>query len=291
MIIVKLTGGIGNQMFQYAFAWYLSIKHNTEIKIDLQDLSGNIEVSHEQLWLNVFNIQLKSATKGEVFYFKRKTLYGSTTLLKIHKYLYKKKLIEQVNFDYKKVYEKNATKNSYLVGFWQSEKFFKNMKEEILRLYSFPEPDIANKKITDEISQANSISIHIRRGDYLTNPENFKNHGVCSLEYYKNAVHQIIEKVTQPFFYIFTDDINWVKKEFHLDFPYKIVGWNTGDQAYRDMQLMSYCKHNIIANSSFSWWGAWLNKNPEKVVIAPKNWFNERDWNTEDIIPKEWIKM
>jgi len=134
----------------------------------------------------------------------------------------------------------------------------------------------------------NSVSIHFRRGDYVTNPLTSQHHGVCSNKYYQDAISLLKSKISQPHFFLFSDEPEWLKTNVSLQEPFRIIDNNPG---YVDLYLMSNCKHNIIANSSFSWWGAWLNNNPDKIVIAPHKWFNEPGINTYDLIPETWIRL
>src|SRR3989344_4984067 len=145
-----------------------------------------------------------------------------------------------------------------------------------------------NKKLASEISGTNSVSVHIRRGDYVTNANTNQFHGLCSLDYYNKAVSFISSKQNEMELFVFSDDIEWCKENLKYDFPIHFVETN---DAHSDMYLMSLCKHNIIANSSFSWWGAWLNDNFQKIVVAPSQWIADASVNTQDLIPKGWIKI
>lgn len=135
------------------------------------------------------------------------------------------------------------------------------------------------------------MSIHVRRGDYINNPETFKLHGVCGLDYYHAAIEYITKRTNTPVFYIFSDDISWAEENIKSKNQMIFVKETPHGKDYFEMYLMSVCKHNIIANSSFSWWGAWLNKSPEKIVIAPKKWMNETSIDTTDLVLKNWIRI
>ncbi len=152
--------------------------------------------------------------------------------------------------------------------------------------------DNKNLEIENLIKSVNSVSLHIRRTDFKNTKSN-TTHGICSLEYYGEAVKFISNKLVDPHFFVFSDDINWAKENLNLPYKLTFISGNSGDKSYIDMQLMSVCKHNIIANSSFSWWGAWLNSNMNKIVIAPRMWFFNKELNiqTNDLIPDEWIRM
>jgi len=180
----------------------------------------------------------------------------------------------------------------HLHGYWQSEKYFKDIRETILEDFTPIRPLRGrNQKVLDEIGSSSSISVHVRRGDYVIDPQTNKFHGICGPEYYKKAVEIIAKKVKSPVFYFFSDDIDWVKNNLRTKFKNVYVDWNQGDQSFVDMQLMSHCRHHILANSSFSWWGAWLNRNPHKIVVAPERWFQERSLDTRDLIPEGWLKI
>jgi hypothetical protein len=185
----------------------------------------------------------------------------------------------------------NLPDNSYLSGLWQTEKYFKDCEEIIRTEFTFKQPlNKKNSELSETIRRKNSVSIHIRRGDYIYNSEEYKIHGLCSIDYYKKAVECIANKAGELTLFIFSDDIEWVKNNLKFDFPIIFVD-NNVDDIHEDLRLMSLCKHNIIANSTFSWWGAWLNNNKEKIVIAPKKWFNEFEADTKDIYPDSWMRI
>lgn len=141
------------------------------------------------------------------------------------------------------------------------------------------------------MAQENAVSVHMRRGDFVSNPKSNAVHGVCPPEYYRAAIRTMAGQVEKPCFYIFSDDIAWAKDQLKLDFPCQSVEHNTGAESYNDMRLMSRCRHHIIANSSFSWWGAWLSDYPSKIVIAPRQWFLNAPHDVSDLIPHGWIRM
>lgn len=181
--------------------------------------------------------------------------------------------------------------NCYLEGYWQSERYFKEFSNIIRADFEFKAPiSASNNELAVQIVNTNAVSMHIRRGDYISNKKNTSIYSVCSLDYYRLAIATVTEKVTNPVFYIFSDDIPWVKSNLTIKAHNVFVDHNKGAESYNDMRLMSLCQHNIIANSSFSWWGAWLNKNPEKIVIAPNKWFSNNT-NDADLIPENWIRL
>jgi len=289
MIIVKLIGGLGNQLFQYALGCYLTEKYHTELKLDISGFDNY------KLWkyeLDKFNIIEDFANPEElkIPYFKKRN--GIKKIL--FKLLYKPKKMSYIvekhfHFDSCII---NLPDNVYLDGCWQSEKYFKEIQDIIRKDFTFKLPaEGKNKELLEQISSVNSVSLHVRRGDYITNSSANKVHGVCSLDYYNECIKYIVEKVNNPHFFIFSDEPEWVKENLTIPYFITIVDNNDKDKGYEDMRLMSNCKHNIIANSSFSWWGAWLNNNPDKIVIAPQKWFNHSDFDTKDLIPDKWVKI
>jgi hypothetical protein len=180
----------------------------------------------------------------------------------------------------------------YLDGYWQSERYFKDTEEIIRREFAIKrESDNANKQMADIIINTNAVSVHVRRSDYVNDTKTNETHGTCSLEYYREGTEIIARENPNPHFFVFSDDPIWVKRNLLINHRTTYVKHNDADKNYEDLRLMSLCKHNIIANSSFSWWGAWLNKNPEKIVIAPKAWFQTNERSSEDLIPVTWQRI
>lgn len=290
MIISHIIGGLGNQMFQYAAGRALAEQLKLPLLLDVFDfknytLHQGFELSH------VFMENQGLATKKNL---KQMLGWQSFSIIKKmvlrpnFSFLRNKRLILEPYFQYWTGLSK-ISQSAYLVGYWQSEKYFKSIESTIRTDFVFKQPMSANnQKIADDIRQNNAVSLHIRRGDYVQNAITNATHGVCSLDYYQQAIKYITVRVTQPKFFIFSDDIEWVKNNLSVAHPCEYITNNQGAESYNDMRLMSLCQHNIIANSSFSWWGAWLNQNHEKIVIAPKRWFYHSA-DTQDLIPSQWV--
>lgn len=182
--------------------------------------------------------------------------------------------------------------NTYLDGYWQSEKYFKDISHIIRKEYIVRyKLTGANKAVAKMIANVNSVSIHVRRGDYASHDATYLAHGVCEGEYYLNSMEEMNKRVETPHYFVFSDEPEWVKKNMNFPFHATIIRHNPPEKSYEDLRLMSFCKNNIIANSSFSWWGAWLNENPGKVVIAPKKWFFDPSNDTSDLIPDGWLRL
>ena len=276
MIIVSMGNGLGNQMFEYAFAYKLGLLFpNQTIKFDVNYAFEN---AHNGIEIDkIFGIKLDVASLEEVESLTDRKIIGikDSLLKKVLREIRKRcgftkeSFLRQNDFTkyYPEFFEINPEKSYYFFGPFCNVKYFEDIKEHIITLYKFPQLNDANKKWEKKIKEEYCVSIHIRRGDYLKEKLN-----VLDLNYYKRAIDVLVSKdIDHKFcFLIFTDDVDWVKKEFGWLNNSYIVEDNKGTNNFRDMQLMSMCKHNINSNSTFSFWGAYLNTNPDKIVIAPK---------------------
>lgn len=292
MIITNLLGGLGNQMFQYAIGRRLSCMHHVLLKLDAPAFEN---YTLRQYRLGNYAIHAEIASVPEVEHVR---YHGRTGVLRTLGNLagytvpyYRRNIYREPHF----FYDQNILKcknDVYLEGYWQSEKYFKDI-EPLIRSEFIPvkEPDTLNKNMADQIKICESVSLHVRRGDYVLNPETNAYHGTCSPDYYKTAIRLIEKQVENPHFFIFSDDPAWVRENMKMGHPTTIVDINGPENDYEDLRLMSQCRYHIIANSSFSWWGAWLSQNREKIVIAPKKWFKKPEINTRDLIPDSWIQI
>ncbi|WP_150465918.1 alpha-1,2-fucosyltransferase [Francisella sp. SYW-2] len=284
MIIVKLTGGLGNQMFQYAFYKALQTQIKSDVYIDITGFKG-YKLHNGYELSDVFELFDGNFSNTKIM----KKLFGIAYYLgKFNKRFltFSKKYITQKDFGYSESYF--SVRSCYLNGYWQSEKYFVSIGKDIRKLFEFKKLDSNNQNIIAGLQQSYSlVSIHIRRGDYVNHPL----HGnVCDLNYYNEAIKYISNKISNVQFLVFSDDIQWCKQNLKLTNAVYVTG-NKGKNSYKDMQIMSLCNHNIIANSSFSWWGAWLNQNSNKIVIAPKKWFSDDRINQRDICPISWVRI
>ena len=283
MKIVQIIGGLGNQMFQYAFYKALQ-SHYKDVEIDTS-LFSCYKLHNGFELAKIFGVQFKEASL-----LKRMQLsfHGGDILSRILK-----KVIQQRNTEcieeYLK-YDKRVLDNSsnlYYIGYWQSYKYFSSIESELRKIFTFPNSiiDNYNKNLSDVILSSNSVRLHIRRGDYVGNSI-YEN--IATLDYYQRALDYMDKNVLNMKLFLFSNDVEWCLNNLNLK-NCTVVSHNTGTNSFWDMYLMSSCKHNIIANSSFSWWGAWLNTNPGKIVISPKRWINDNRVNIDDIIPETWI--
>ena len=292
MIITNLIDGLGNQMFQYAKGRAVSIAHNTSLKLDISAFSNY--GLHQGFELDrIFNLKIEIASKEDLH-----NVLGWQSSGYIRKIMHRpcmkmfrsKKLFYEQDLSHDLLIN-NIPNNCYLSGYWQSEKNFLEIFSHIGKDFTFKLPmGKKNIQLAKRISEVNAVSIHVRRGDYVKDPATAAIHGICSLEYYQNAIKYITANIEKPNFFVFSDDINWAKQNLNCDYPCAYIDHNSGSESYNDMRLMSYCQHHIIANSSFSWWAAWLNPSRKKIIIAPKNWFVASK-DTKDLLPESWIKL
>ncbi|SFH53637.1 Glycosyl transferase family 11 [Lachnospiraceae bacterium NLAE-zl-G231] len=277
-MIIKFQGGLGNQMFQYAL--YRKLQYlGKEVYADIYTYLDGKEKKEFELYK--FGINLRLAEKR---YCERLSGISSNYIKKIRYMLFPvHTYLKETDLYYKKdIFDKL---NLYLNGYWQSEKYFFDIREVLIDEFKFPSMESElGEKYKNEILFTNSVSIHIRLGDYLDHPDIYG--GICTRDYYYRAIEYIKKQIVNAHFYVFSNDIIAAKDMFQgTEFTF-IECENIRQQGLRDLELMSLCKHNIIANSSYSWWGAWLNENREKCVIAPRKWLN--DIKVEDIWCQGW---
>lgn len=291
MIIVRLCGGLGNQMFQYAAGLALARRHETELRLDLEWFEGNR--IHQGLELpRVFALPIPEASPAE----KKKVLgwLGAPWLRRVFSKpamgaLRPTHLAVEPHFHYWPGFE-GLPADAYLAGYWQSERYFAVVADQIRALFRFAAPlDARSTQLARQMSVTTSVSLHVRRGDYVHNPQVRRIHGVDLTRYYQQAIDTIMDRVATPHFYVFSDEPGWVRTHLSIDASATFVDHNRGPDSYRDMQLMSLCKHHIIANSTFSWWGAWLNQDPKKIVIAPRQFFVDSAFDTKDLYCPGWL--
>lgn len=286
MIIIRLKGGLGNQFFQYAAGRALAQRRQTELVMDTSWF-GNLPNgnTYRKFELDKFFIEARLATFEESSNFR---FYHGRIMRRLP-FLPRKwhhGLEEKFEFDSKILM---LPDNTYLDGYWQSHLYFDEISGLIRReLQPDLPPGDRNQDLINKMVEFNSVAIHIRRGDYITNASALKTHGVCELDYYSRAIKIIIERVPNPYFYIFSDDINWSRDNLNVPGPVEYIGHNKNEEAFQDLRLIASCRHQIIANSSFSWWGAWLNPSAQKIVVAPRKWFLV-DKNISTLLPKDWI--
>lgn len=302
MIAVNINAGLANQMFHYAFGRGL-ISKGLDVYFDQSNFKPRKEWSFEAIQLqDAFpNLEMKQMPEGHFRWVC--TEYTNArgwakkhagTIRRISNLIGIEKYIIESSYGYQEGMEKAATRNCIYRGYWQSEKYFKHCEEDVRKQFVFlPFDEPENIELVKKMSTENSVAIHLRKGkDYLTSELMGK--GLCGADYYMRAIAFIRSHVSAPVFYIFTDNPEWVKENLP-PFTYTLVNWNevSGKRSFRDMQLMTCAKHIIMGNSTYSWWGAWLNPYPNKIVIAPDKFFNPINdfFNKQDIVCEGWIRL
>lgn len=285
MKIVKLMGGLGNQMFQYMFGQYLSKKYNEKIYYDVEFFkhyseSENLEIRNIELLKFNFDIEIVDYKKYPFLNYnnrKEKFIYLLKGLLSLNRNTFN--FVSDSKFTLISKVFSIFFRNNYYIGYWQAYRYILDLEFKLN-----DSQKLINTKVKEKILNSNAVSIGVRRGDYVK-----LGVIICDIEYYKKAINLIDKKLDNPVFYIFSDDIEWCRKNIKLSDKYFFVEANK-DTPFENMELMSLCKHNIISNSTYEWWGAFLNKNKQKIVIYPKKWkFYETKKNK--LIPSEWIKI
>ncbi|MBL4592445.1 MAG: alpha-1,2-fucosyltransferase [Flavobacteriales bacterium] len=278
MIIVKLMGGLGNQMFQHAYTILISNQYKGKIIQDLSFYYAKLKknTTPRLYLLNKFNIQAYPFVKKNIY----DTAFKSFSKIGVTKYLNDDSFSDPLNHPF-----------TYLDGYWQRFDYLEKIRDILLSDFKLINEDAIKKhKHYNAIIKNNSVAIHIRRGDYVSSDKTSKIHGLCDLDYYKNAIKLTSEKVLNPHFFIFSDDYQWINDNFSFLDNKEIISPNDSNPE-EDLILMSKCANFIIANSSYSWWAAWLATNPNKMVISPKKWVNDSSHSTNNLIPKNWISL
>lgn len=290
--MVRIVGGLGNQMFQYAFGLSLSRLYRSQLLLDCRDFDETSIHNGFELG-RVFGVPQPCGSSSEI----RRCFgwRGTRTAIKLlsnprfARFRGSYILIEDSSTSVEKA--RSMGPHCYVSGFWQNEAFFADCAPTVRKMFTFKsEMSQDNRDTAYQIERGASVSVHVRRGDYITNTRANQSHGTCSVQYYNEAMAYIREVEHNPEFFIFSDDPEWAAANigdrsgncYH-------VTWNTGPESFNDMRLMSLCKHHIIANSSFSWWGAWLAEHSDGCVIAPARWF--RQARKRDPVPIRWIRI
>jgi hypothetical protein len=267
-IIVRLSGGLGTQMFQYAFGRRIAIDTGFTLKLD---------IDNAPLYsLDCFILEQNISDKLEAM--KIKHSIGG-------------KHIKEKSLMYDPELAMSIIKSAYIEGMWQNEAYFTTRAVAIHNDFLFKrEPIDLNKILADDMYTTNSVAIHVRRGDFVSDVRKNALRGVCSLDYYKQAIQHIQKVVKDPHFFIFTDDPEWVIENMDVPDPAVLISHNE-TRPQNDLFLMTVCKYFIIANSAFSWWGAWLSDYGGKIVIAPKQWYQNEEINRQFELPRLWVRL
>ena len=295
-------GGLGNQMFQYAFGKSLALKHGVELKLDISLLGddGTAENPVVRYFdLDVFNLKDAFATQQEIEKFNSKSNPDIIDRLKhrVNKIVGKYPLVLQKNHEYNVRQINSIGRNACIVGRWQSEDFFLEHAPEIRKVFSFDHfnPNEYTSEIVSQMKRGIAVSVHVRRGDYMTHPVYSKGLGCLDKQYYSDAVSLLNEKLSgkgKLNYYFISDDMDWCKANFREVEGAVFVEQEKNKTGYlSDFWLLTHCKHSIISNSTFSWWGAWLGEKQDSIIIAPGNWAKDSKFIPQNMIPERWKRL
>ena len=293
MIVVQLKGGLGNQMFQYAAGRALALRRGDPLLLDTRLFAfypnrsyalGQLRIESEDAPLHINRLLARQCfgRYADSLLRKAETLLGSPPAV----------VRERMPFQHDQKLFADLPADVYLVGYWQNEGYFRTIADHIRHEFTLRAlPDKVNAELLAAIEGCAAVSLHVRRGDYVSDKSVLAHHGVCSLDYYRRAITLMGERVAEPHFFVFSDDIPWAREHLDIPWPVTYLGHNGSEAAHEDLRLMRACKHHVIANSSFSWWGAWLSEHPDKTVIAPRPWLSDPQLREVDPVPAGWLKL
>lgn len=295
-VVVSLYGGLGNQLFQYSAARSIALKTGASLILDLywfDIVDGLANTTPRKFALAPFHLHTDLTSTGLPWHRKKslvaKLKHRWPFLFQMHQEgipIYSEK---RLGFD-QALLEQNCP--VWINGYWQSYKYFDAIsnviKKEIGKVGNLNKD---SQKIYKQIILSDSICMHVRRGDYVTNLNAKRIHGLCNIDYYSKGLQIASKGLKNPIVFIFSDDSEWVRNNLELPFESVIVDINDADNAHQDLWLMKSCQRFVIANSSFSWWAAWLSDAPKKIVVAPKNWFLSNQFDSSDLVPSDWIRL
>jgi Glycosyl transferase family 11 len=287
VIITRLSGGLGNQMFQYAAGLRLAIVHQTQLKFDVGLLDVPSDATPRIYELDRFAISAQRATPQET----EALLAKRPVAARISQRLDRRAAARERHFHYDPAVAR-LPDETCLEGYWQSERYFADVAARVRQEFSFRSaPSGRNAELAREIAARAAVSLHVRRGDYATHAATRAYHGLCSIDYYRRAAAYVAERVRDPLFVLFSDDPEWTRAHLDLGHDTLVAGHNGPQDGPEDLRLMMQCRHHVLANSTFSWWGAWLDASTDKIVIAPERWFSDRARDTRDLLPAGWFKL
>lgn len=290
-IFLHCTGGLGNQLFQYALGRSLAIRNGGEVVIDPWEVRRG---RSRPLVLDKFRIQARLVTPLEYALCRVVESQHLQPLARIMRACAPRRFPGVLRrrwhgFDASVL---EIHKSVFIEGWFQSELYFREFGEQMRDELQLREaPSEANQRWLEQINSAEAVCVHVRRGDYLTNASVRERIGVCGLEYYRSAIDYVRQRVSSPVFFVFSDDPDWTRQNLDVPEPRHFISHNCNVADWEDLRLMSACRHFIIANSTFSWWGAWLGERENTIVAAPKQWFLDPNVREEDIVPERWVRI
>lgn len=289
-VIARIEGGLGNQLFQYAAARSLADRLGCDLALDLRGLDEN---GDRPFQLDLYNIRASVASPQQLQSLPdwHSSRWGRirSRFSQIAPAFASFPVFWPRSFAFDQRFDK-ILRPVYLVGYWQSEKYFTWNRERLLEDIQLVAP-LPVGPLMNEIHSTNSVALHIRRGDYVNNLAAAQFHGLCDMDYYQTAVSAMKARFPDIHVFVFSDEPDWAKSNLILEVPTHFVDANSMDKGHIDLELMRHCKHHVIANSSFSWWGSWLGESDHQVVYAPKGWFANTSTDTSDVVPERWIQL
>lgn len=289
-VIVRIEGGLGNQLFQYAAARSLADRLGCDLALDLRGLDEN---GDRPFQLDLYRLRASVASSELLQSLPEwcPSRWGRfrSGLSQFAPAVFSFPMFWPRSFAFDPRFG-HIAKPVYLVGYWQSEKYFALDRASLLQDIQLVAPLPANMPLLDEIRSTRSVALHIRRGDYVSSTAAAQFHGLCDMSYYHAAINALKARFPDIHVFVFSDEPVWARTNLVLDVPTRYVDANPPDQGHIDLELMRQCRHHVIANSSFSWWGAWLCESGEQMVYAPGRWFADLATDTSDVIPARWIQ-
>jgi hypothetical protein len=288
VIIVRLAGGLGNQLFQYAAGLALARRVGGDLKVDAGGFDRDPLRAYQ---LGLMGINAKCASAGEV----RKLLRWKGSMAdRATCRVWKRGLpaprtfFQEPRFEFSPEF-RDLSDETYLQGYWQSPRYFEDVEDELRQICrAGPSPAFASS-LEDDLRLSMSVSVHVRRGDYVRNPRAQAHYESCSPAYYSKAVSLVKERVANARFFVFSDEPDWAAENWSSGAP--VTFMPCAPSPADDLRLMAACRHHIIANSTFSWWGAWLNPRSDKIVVSPARWFRDVERNLDDLLPAAWMRV
>jgi hypothetical protein len=290
VIVVRLMGGLGNQMFQYALGRHVALRRDTGLLLDPTSFrTSRRGETTRHFALGPYRLEAETAAPDRLASFLAGHR-GVMALLRASGARPGGLVVERgPSFDATVL---DARDDSYLVGYWQSERYFRDVADTIRRELTLEAPPTgANARLFEKIRATESLALHVRRGDYLSNPAASRTHGSLGIGYYERAVEHASSRFPGLEVFVFSDDPAWCRRELRLPVPVTYVDHNSDAEAHEDLRLMAGCRHHVVANSSFSWWGAWLEPSPGGLVVAPRQWFRDEALPDTDVQPTGWTRI
>ena len=290
-VFARIEGGLGNQFFQYAAARSLADKLQCELMLDLRGIAENGDRPYQ---LDLYRARVEIAGPDQLALLPQWRSSRIGRLWQAMSFLLPAVFHAPVFLPHGFAYDARIEKLRrpvYMVGYWQTERYFAWNRNRLIQDLVLRADQDTNAVWLQKIDACNSVSLHVRRGDYINSSSAAQIHGTCDLGYYRRAIEDLMRREPNIEVFVFSDEPQWALSNLHLPVPMHVVDANPPEQGYLDIELMRRCRHHVLANSSFSWWGAWLCEYPGQIVFAPTQWFANPGFNTNDVVPARWHRL